>query len=102
VQNNGDFTAKEWRVVMKYLFLKGNSAKKENYPDISVTFGDIRSSYSTLKNCVATFRTGHLSTEDEELSGRPTQVTIPVNVDAIHSMILDNRRISTKEIAETI
>jgi hypothetical protein len=29
-------------------------------------------------------------------------VTIPVNVDAIHSMILDNRRISTKEIAETI
>jgi hypothetical protein len=26
-QNNGDFTAKEYREVMKYLFLKGNSAK---------------------------------------------------------------------------
>jgi hypothetical protein len=40
--------------------------------------------------------TGHLSTEDEECSGRPTQVTIPEKVDAIHSMILDDRRISAK------
>jgi hypothetical protein len=29
-QNNGDFTAKECRVVMKYLFLKGNWAQKKN------------------------------------------------------------------------
>jgi hypothetical protein len=28
-QNNGDFTAKERRAVMKYLFLKGNSAKEK-------------------------------------------------------------------------
>jgi hypothetical protein len=27
-QNNREFTAKEWRAVMKYLFLEGNSAKK--------------------------------------------------------------------------
>jgi hypothetical protein len=27
-QNNEDFTAKECRAVMNYLFLKGNSAKK--------------------------------------------------------------------------
>jgi hypothetical protein len=29
-------------------------------------------------------------------------VTIPENVDAIHSMILDDRRISVKMIAETL
>jgi hypothetical protein len=40
---------------------------------------------------------GHLSTEDEERSERPTQVTIPENVDAIHSIILDDRRISAKK-----
>jgi hypothetical protein len=28
VQNNGDFTAKECQVVMIYLFLQGNVAKK--------------------------------------------------------------------------
>jgi transposase len=64
---------------------------------MSVTVGDKRSSYSTVKNWVARFRIGHLSTEDEECFGRPTQVTIPENVDAIHSMILDNQRISTKK-----
>jgi hypothetical protein len=48
------------------------------------------------------FRTGHLGTENEERSGRPTQVTIPENVDAIHFMILDNRRISAKKIAGTM
>jgi transposase len=87
--NNGDFTAKEWRAVMKYLFLKGKSAKKV-YNDTSVRLGDKRSSYSTVKNWVAGFRTGHLSTEVEERSGRPTQMTIPVNVDTIHSVILDD------------
>jgi hypothetical protein len=43
-----------------------------------------------------------LSTEDEECSGRPTQVTVPENVDAIHSIILDYRRMSAKKIAETL
>jgi hypothetical protein len=41
-------------------------------------------------------RAGYLSTEDEECSGRPTQV------DAIHSMILGDRRISAEKIAETL
>jgi hypothetical protein len=50
-QNNRDYTAKEWQAVMKYLFLIGNSAKKI-YDDMSVTLGDKRPSYSTMKNWV--------------------------------------------------
>jgi transposase len=69
---------------------------------MSVTLGVKRPSCSTVKNCVARFRTGHLSTYDEERSGRPTQVTIPENMDAIHSMLLDDRRISTKKTSETL
>jgi transposase len=86
---------KRWPNGDEYLFLKGNSAKKI-YDDTSVTLGDKCPSYSTVKNWVYRFRAGHLSTEDEERSGRPTQVTIPENVDAIHSMILDDRRTSLK------
>jgi transposase len=97
VQNNRDFTAKEWQ----YLFLKGNSAKKI-YDDTLVTLGEKRPSYSTVKNWVTRFRAGHFSTEDEECFGRPTQVTGPVNMDAIQPMILDNQRISAKEIVETL
>jgi hypothetical protein len=60
------------------------------------------SSYSTVKNWGARFRTSHLSTEDKERSGGPTQVTISENMDAIHSMILDDWRISAKMLAETL
>jgi transposase len=85
--------------VIKYLLLKGNSEKK-NY-NMSVTLGNKCPSYSTVKNWVARFKTRHLSTEDEH-SGRPTQVTIPENVDAMRSMILEDRRLSAKTIAETL
>jgi transposase len=69
---------------------------------MSVTLHDKRPSYSTVKNWVVRFRTEHLSTKDEERSGRPTQVTIPENVVTVHSMILDDRKISAKKIAETL
>jgi hypothetical protein len=99
-QSNGDFTAKEWRAVLKYPSLKGDSAKRI-YNDMSATLGDKRPSYCTVKSWVAGFRTARLSTEDEERSGRPTQVTVPQKVDAIHSRILGDRRISAKKIPET-
>jgi hypothetical protein len=51
---------------------------------------------------MARFSTGHLSTEGEGCSGTPTHVTIPGNVDANHSIILDDRIISTKKIAERL
>jgi transposase len=72
---------------MKYLSLKGNSGQKM-YDDMSVTLDDKHPSYSTVKNWIARFRTGHLSAEDEH-SGRPTQATVPETVNVIHSMILD-------------
>jgi hypothetical protein len=75
---------------------KENAAKKKNLRRYIGSLGDERPSYSTDKNLVARFRTGHLSTEDEKHSGRPSQVKISENVDAIHSMMLDDRRISPK------
>jgi hypothetical protein len=69
---------------------------------IVTTLRDKRPPYSTVKNWAAKFTTGHLSTEDEERSGRQTQEKVPENVDAIHSTILDNQRISTKKIAESL
>jgi hypothetical protein len=77
MENNGDFIAKECREVMNYLFLKVNSAKRI-YDDMPAVLGDKHPSYSTVKNWVARFGTDHLSTEDE-LSMRPTQVTILEN-----------------------
>jgi hypothetical protein len=43
-----------------------------------------------------------LNTEGGESSERLTQVTIPEIVDAIYSMILEDRRIFAKILAETL
>jgi hypothetical protein len=77
-----------------FFFFKGNS--NEEIYDMSVPLNDKRPSYSTAKNCVVRFRTGHLRTEDKEHSGGPTRATIPENVDAITSTMLDDQRISPK------
>jgi hypothetical protein len=55
---------------------------------MSVTLGDKRPFYFTVKDRVAGFTAGHLGNEDKECSGRQTQVTIPENTDAIYSVIL--------------
>jgi hypothetical protein len=57
---------------------------------LSYSTANLRPSYSTVKNWVARFTTGHLSTEDNERARRPIPVTIPESMDAIHSMILDD------------
>jgi hypothetical protein len=68
---------------------------------MSVTLGDKRPSFSAVKNWLARFRTGNVSTKGKH-SGRPTQVTFPENVDAIHSVILYDQRKASKKIAETL
>jgi hypothetical protein len=50
-------------------------------------------SYSTIKNWAARFRKG---------SGRPTQVTITENIDAIHSMTLNDERIYAEKTSEAL
>jgi hypothetical protein len=82
---------KECRAVMQFLFLKGKTAK-EIY-DKSLTLGGKSPSYLTVKNWVALkVKTVHI---------KPLVVTVPENVDAIHSMIVGDWRILGIKIAET-
>jgi hypothetical protein len=97
VAHDVKFTTKEHRALMKFLFLKGKSAK-EIYDDMSFTLDEKSPSYSTVKTWVAGFKTGHFSTEDEDCPGKP----LVVNVEAVHSTILAGQRILAKKIAETL
>jgi hypothetical protein len=54
---------------------------------MSITLVDNSPSYSTFKNWVARFGTGHLSTENEECSRRQIQVTIQSHVPDAKSQI---------------
>jgi hypothetical protein len=57
------------------------------------TLGDQCPSCATVKNSFASFKRGRLSVEDEKRLGRPISVSIPENIDAVHDMILADRRI---------
>jgi len=51
---------------------------------------------------VAQFKRGNFSTCDAPLPGRPKTMTTPEIIDQIHELILDDRRISAKSLAEQL
>jgi len=57
-------------------------------------------SYATVKNWVAQFKRGDFFICDAHCPGRTKTVTIPEIIDQIHGLILEDRRISVKSIAE--
>ena len=66
------------------------------------TFGEYAPSYATVKNWVAQFKHGDFSTCDAPRPGRPKTVTTLEIIDHIHELILEDRRISAKSIAEQL
>lgn len=96
-----EFEKIEFRSVIKYLFLKGLSGK-EIFADMIETLGDQCPSYATIKNWVAEYKRGRSDVKDEHRPGRPISVTTPENIDSVHDMILENRRIGIKSIAEAL
>jgi histone-lysine N-methyltransferase SETMAR len=95
------FTTVHLRSVMKFLFLQGKSAK-DIHTEMSQTLGENSPSYSTVKFWVARFKTGHFNVEDEPRSGRPTTASDAATSQAVHDLILEDRRISGKMIAQIL
>ena len=59
-------------------------------------------SYATVKKWAVEFKRGRVSIEDDRWSGRPKTSTTDVQVDAIHHMVLDDRRLTKEQIAKTV
>jgi len=75
---------------------------KEIHAILTETLGEHASSYATVKNWVAQFKRGDFPTCDAPRPGRPKTVIIPEIIDQIHELILEDRRISAKSIAEQL
>ena len=86
---------------MKFLFLQ-NKTPKEIHDCMMQTLSDKCPSYSTVKKWCANFQGGDFETDDAARSGRPSTVSTPEVVDHVHDLILADRRISAKTIAETL
>ena len=96
-----DFNNIETRAVKFFSFLQGKAPKKIDAILIE-TLGEHAPSYATVENWVAQFKRGDFSTCVASHPWRPKWVTTPEIIDQIHELILEDRRISAKSIAEQL
>ena len=75
---------------------------KEIHAILTETLGKHAPLSATVKNWVAQFKCGDFSTCDAPHPGRPKRVTTPEIIDQIHELILKDRQISAKSIAEQL
>jgi len=97
-----DFNNIATRAVIKLFFPLQGKAPKEIYAILKETLGEHEPSYATVKNWVLQFKRGDFSNCDTPHPGRPKTVTTPEFMDQIHELILEDRRISAKSIAEQL
>ena len=89
----------EYRAVIKFLVLEGQSSKQVEERLTSV-YGQSSPSSSTIKRWVKEFQRGRESLEDDPRSGRPTTSASPENIEKVHKLVIENRRISLYELEE--
>ena len=65
-------------------------------------YGDFSPSFSTIKKWAAEFKRGRTGLEDDPREGCPNSATTPEIIEQVHDMVLDDRRMKVREIAETI
>ena len=92
----------ETRAAIKFFSPLQGKAPKEIHTILIETLGKGAPSYATVKNWVAQFKRGDFSTCGEPLPGLPKIVTTPEIIDQIHELILEDRRISAKSIAQQL
>jgi len=97
-----NFSNTETRAFIKYFFFLQSKAPKKIHAILTETLGEHAPSYATVKNWVAQFKRGDFSTCVASSPGRPKTVTVPEIIDQIHELILEDRRISAKSIAEQL
>ena len=92
----------EMRAVIKFFFFLQGKAQKKIHAILTETLEEHAPSYATVKNWVAQFKRCDFSTFNAPRHGRPKTVTSPENIDQIHELILEDRWISAKSIAEQL
>ena len=90
---------KEIRAVIKFFFLEGKTTK-EIKERLDAVLGDSSPSFKMVHTWVSEFKRGRTSCEDAPRTGRPNEVTTPEMIEKIHKLVLEDRRIKVRQIAE--
>lgn len=93
--------SKEFRVLIKHCFLMGkNTVGAKQWLDKH--YGDSAPGKSTIIDWYAEFKRGRTSTVDAERSGRPKSAVVPENIKNVHKIVLKDRKMKLREIADTL
>jgi len=65
-------------------------------------YSDSAPSETTVKRWYADFKRGRTNTNDVQRSGRPNSVIVPENIKKVHKIVLANRKVKLREIAEAL
>ena len=95
------FSKHDKRVLIKFHVLLGKSPTEIHHV-LQQGLGNQCPSYETVRRWVAAIQSGKEDCDDEPRSGRPATVTNPEIVQNVAAMIQEDRRLTTRQIAETI
>jgi transposase len=91
----------EYCAVIKF-FVKEGLTPNEIHSKFIKVYGDSSPSFSTIKKWAAEFKRGRTSLEGDPREGCPKSATTPEIIEQMHDMVLDDRRMKVREIAETM
>jgi len=91
----------QYRAVIKLLVKEGLTANEIHSKFVKV-YVDCSALFSTIKKWTAKFKRGCTSLEDDPREGHPKSATKSEIIEQVHDMVLDDRRMKVREIAETI
>ncbi|GFW11503.1 HTH_48 domain-containing protein [Trichonephila clavipes] len=86
----------EYRAVIKYLFLKGNTPEKIK-DELDSVCADSAPSFTTVTFWAAEFNRGRKSLIDDDHSERPNNATTDENIAKVDQMVLDDHQIKMRD-----
>ncbi|XP_045500072.1 histone-lysine N-methyltransferase SETMAR-like [Colias croceus] len=91
----------QYRSVIRFLFLDGKE-RIEIKGRLDAMYGDSFPSIATVKNWFNEFASGRTSVFDEPRPGAPKTAATEENIKKIHDLVLTDRRLKVRELAETV
>ena len=87
--------------IIKYL-QKKRLAPKDIYANKVAILGDDVLALLTVKKWTAEFKKGRESFEDDPRSGRLVSATTQENIDRVHHMVMDDRRLTVNQMVDAV